>query len=584
VNSIISWLIIFAQLSILGTLFVSCTSAGNSIYLQQNLSSIVAILVGMASLVVAAILSFAFEIKFLLIDTTKSDGGPDMFGYYFFLILGCFLMLFQLKALAYVILPRSLWKRIPFKDFFLTSGTSKAERSTKQAAAFKTSRMVENALIHHASGTFGNSMRTTFKSITSSRVAYGAALLHYDATSDLREPRGGIISTYRNMINGKLFSEEGIWVHARLYATNLSQWFIALFYLILYAFFAGVVADLFDATPTTSAPTTSAPPSASPAPSYVFDTAYLASLLAPTYVQAMSDILSYGDEFVAALWQQISEEYPELVGNFSLGILNSTTPDIVAFLAQQARPEIVQDFVKSALERIDIGSIVNVTNLCGNLGVSTTGQRFLEDAVTDAPVDTGDSMSFDPTRPQVMFALTMGGLAAFLSTVALAIVWIPSSVSTIEQFRCGVLRSLHDAEFEKYRVAPDLTTIIFGSAFWGTFYSSGVLFGIVGGLSFLLVWEATRSVVVALLAQIIGIFVTIGFKILLMIFIRKVLFVGFFRVRPAGGNLLLLIFECWSLGLTIGTVRRKCSCLRDLSHRNSLTVESLSSTESPDEH
>ena len=36
--------------------------------------------------------------------------------------------------------------------------------------------------------------------------------------------------------------------------------------------------------------------------------------------------------------------------------------------------------------------------------------------------------------------------------------------------------------------------------------------------------------------------------------VRKVLFVGLYRKRAAGGNILLLVFECWNLGLTLGTM------------------------------
>jgi hypothetical protein len=152
------------------------------------------VLVAIASLVVAAILSFVFKTEFLIIDTTKTHVAHSDFGYVLFLILGCSLILFQFKALLYVLFPRSLWKQLPFTDLFLMTGTAKAERCTKQAAAFKTNKMIENALFHHESGIFGDSTRT--KSITPGRVAYGSALLHFDATSDLRA-KGGIVATCR---------------------------------------------------------------------------------------------------------------------------------------------------------------------------------------------------------------------------------------------------------------------------------------------------------------------------------------------------------------------------------------------------
>lgn len=106
----------------------------------------------------------------------------------------------------------------------------------------------------------------------------------------------------------------------------------------------------------------------------------------------------------------------------------------------------------------------------------------------------------------------MGGVAALLATVSLAVVWLPYSVSTIQQFRSGIIPSLYDCEFKNYRLAPDLTTILFGAAFWGTFYTSAVLFAVVGGFSFLLVWEFTRGIVMTVLANLIDIAVTMVFK------------------------------------------------------------------------
>ena len=44
---------------------------------------------------------------------------------------------------------------------------------------------------------------------------------------------------------------------------------------------------------------------------------------------------------------------------------------------------------------------------------------------------------------------------------------------------------------------------------------------------------------------------TIGIKMIALLLLRRVMFVGFFRKRPASGNFLLLVMECWNLGLTI---------------------------------
>ena len=54
---------------------------------------------------------------------------------------------------------------------------------------------------------------------------------------------------------------------------------------------------------------------------------------------------------------------------------------------------------------------------------------------------------------------------------------------------------------------------------------------------------------VNLLARVVGIMVTLLFKSVALIIFRKALFVGFFRKDPAGGNILLLVFDKFLLAL-----------------------------------
>ena len=62
-------------------------------------------------------------------------------------------------------------------------------------------------------------------------------------------------------------------------------------------------------------------------------------------------------------------------------------------------------------------------------------------------------------------------------------------------------------------------------------------------------WNVTRNIVVNLLARVVGIMVTLLFKSVALIIFRKALFVGFFRKDPAGGNILLLVFDKFLLAL-----------------------------------
>jgi hypothetical protein len=70
-----------------------------------------------------------------------------------------------------------------------------------------------------------------------------------------------------------------------------------------------------------------------------------------------------------------------------------------------------------------------------------------------------------------MFGFTVGSFFSFWAAMAVTISFIPSAVSQILQFRTGVIGSLKDKNFQVYRFAPDQTTLIFGSSFWGILFT-----------------------------------------------------------------------------------------------------------------
>ena len=59
-----------------------------------------------------------------------------------------------------------------------------------------------------------------------------------------------------------------------------------------------------------------------------------------------------------------------------------------------------------------------------------------------------------PTR--IYNSLIPGGILAFMVMIILVFVYFPSTVSTVLKFRSGVLPSLRDPDFGKYRAASDL--------------------------------------------------------------------------------------------------------------------------------
>lgn len=85
---------------------------------------------------------------------------------------------------------------------------------------------------------------------------------------------------------------------------------------------------------------------------------------------------------------------------------------------------------------------------------------------------------------------------AFISTLALVVVYIPSVASTTLQFRSGVIPLFHDDyNFELYRSRLDNITILLGSMFWSALYAAGFVGILLGTIVFLFLWQVCSIVV-----------------------------------------------------------------------------------------
>jgi hypothetical protein len=548
------------QLVLLGVVYVILTTSGNSIYLQRTISSFIGVVVGIVAIVFSCILSYAFEVKFYLINTFKSPDRAFQFVYIFALILGSFLLLFQLKALIFVIFPRSILKRLPPQGFWLTCEMAKTEQCTKQAGAFKIKKMIDNALSKHTGSIFNSLKDSKRKSVRTEDISsFENAMLNFQATADYREQAGGVWNTFRSIWSGSLFKEEGVYIHSRLYAMNLSQWFIVLFLLVLYANIDLGIKSIFNDMNSTGAPV-AAPvgyyPTMSPVP-YTFYPS-----MTPPVAATPGEVLSYAisemslvtDDLFEETWQSLAAQNESAAVDFVASLLNASTPNITQAIARKSSENTISIFINVGTERLFSSNFLSNGTRSGDHSSRELQDTTQDDALLDSQNDTmQDDMvatddgplgildDFFPIESEVRIAAHIGAVLAIISAISLALVWIPSSVSTILQFRSGVIGSLYDPEFNDYRLAPDLTTMLFGSAFWGTFYTTVTILILVAFVTFLLVWRVLRPIVLNILANVIGILVTLVFKTILLVIARIMIFSGFFRYKPMGGNILFLI-------------------------------------------
>jgi len=146
--------------------------------------------------------------------------------------------------------------------------------------------------------------------------------------------------------------------------------------------------------------------------------------------------------------------------------------------------------------------------------------------------------------------ILFGALSAFSSVF----LYMPTTLSTIIKLRTGVIPTLHDEKFQRYREGADTSSMIIGSMLFGTFFTfilNGGLFGTIVGLFY---WKRTRQWVIIKISGVLGsIITTVLITCVLKVFRGKSLR-GFYRSEPLWANLVTVFMECINVGLAYGTI------------------------------
>ncbi|KAL3908061.1 MAG: hypothetical protein SGILL_008627, partial [Bacillariaceae sp.] len=209
VNAIITWMFIFLKLSILGTSFIYLASFG-----VATSTSVWALLVGMATVILSTILSYIYAVDTPLFSTEKTYEGQRV--YNLALIMGCIVLFLQLSMLLRTIFSERMLPLLHKLTKTLTNGMVRKETKTKKAAVFKVKRLIDNSVSLHESHGSEAGGSTTFH-------ASGRALLNYHDLTDVRMRSGGLIWAWKRIFDGSLVREEGLWFHGRLMASNAYQ-------------------------------------------------------------------------------------------------------------------------------------------------------------------------------------------------------------------------------------------------------------------------------------------------------------------------------------------------------------------------
>ena len=164
-----------------------------------------------------------------------------------------------------------------------------------------------------------------------------------------------------------------------------------------------------------------------------------------------------------------------------------------------------------------------------------------EELEADGDVDDDFTLmvnSYLPTREQILISINVGMACGLASTIKIFCAYILSTISTTLKFRSGQIPSLRDPRtFQQFRFAQDTTAAIFGSVFWGSFYTAFAVAVIIGLIVFFSMWPLTSPFMFGLYATLLGLLITVTIKILfMMFFVRRRWFAGFYRIKPLNAN------------------------------------------------
>ena len=593
-NGIANWIYVFLQLTILGTSYIVLSSSGNSIYAKRNIQSVIESLVGMTTIILTTIVAFFVNIQTKIFDTTNLKTG-NAWAFIISLLFGCFLLAFQVMQILRLIVPQSVQHRFEKLHRFLTPGMAHKELRSKQAAAFKVEGLINNALDLHQvmeqeplKGRKNSDSGSNSVLLVSSQ---GRALMNYTSRSNLKETVGGFSWAWKRFFNSTICSEYGVWFHSRLLACNFGQ------FLVLSVVATLVVAGSINAnTYLTDQHNKAATYDMNKTEVVTWRLYFTPSHRNQSFTVPLllgSDVAKYfaldmmpapnttGAWFfnsTGAFYYNYNEISTEARDLYNLTVYS---PPLTSYPVFRSIPELVQRGVPSSIEQlmsatlsglfdnrtvpVNFGEreiiITEVVDGMNSVVRTLTGLNLTEavyllekgiftirQSVEMFVTQTANSI---PTS-DAFFSILVGGFAGFAAILGISLVFIPSYISTVLKFRSGVIPTLTNKDFLLYRASGDQATILFGSCVWAAAFCGVICALLIGFLFFILIWDVTSQIVQAILGQIVGICVTIGLKMIIMIFLRKMFVAAYYRKRPAASNVMNVVLESWNVGLSTG--------------------------------
>lgn len=532
-NSVKNWMFFFFGFSAFGVICVFIGSFGNAVDGKETWKPLVSC---------AFVLLLVFLPWFLVVEE-ENDREENSVLYLASVVFGLVTCLFCLARAAELYFTQ--YELDSFRSCFnkfdhpILRSTVSEERSVKQATARKLSQMTRNALKI-------NKLKNPDSIIN---THYGQALKSYETES--RNPAntvtaGGFCWTWKKLLGkGDDFAKVGIWVPARMISSNLAQYVVAFYLLLGGIYLTNYLGDEYDIE--------------------------WAKRHFGAYVDrsigyaANSDLVEEATSNVTAIFGQYLQS-ADAGGVIDLGCRNNGLG--------------AEEFLESHCANID-GSILcdqsssdlnylcpivadpagweslNETSRLALMNASGVSANLISETIWTAAQEA-TSRSVDTLYPAEKYMVTVpmivATVIAFISSLSLAITYIPSVTTTILKLRNGHIATLRNKDFNRYRCAPDQVALLTGSLFWGSLFSGVVVGGFIGLIVFFFLWQASvyyAQRAVALLAGIISVALV---RLAIVCACRCTLWSSFYRVRPGAANIGILALEWGNFAISAGYI------------------------------
>jgi hypothetical protein len=542
-KAIANWLFIFVQTGLMGAFYVYFASTGNSNYLKSRCPFLItSILIGI--LFVAAFHFLPFFDKFpIKAFFSRTDDETVAWTPYLVLILGSILLLFQILMLLQTLFPETPWLQTVLRE-------PEKEVRNKRAASFKTRGLFDNAIsLHSASSSNGNSVGGTSKSFTTNSSSFmkmesrNRALLNYESKLNDTETLGGFWWFWNRFFASKICSQHGLWMSSRLLAGNAAQLIVFFGFLFLWVWtIQYVLYDYDDSNSTTSSSTYTVTIDGGPRSMYYNASgSFLFSQEVDDTFLSVNE-LQFGYAFDQGLETYYESYKDRLLRGFLVAMRSSK--DVTSFFGL--------DSAENLLESVG-GAVYNATGI--DLDVAA-------EYVTLYRSFQGGFVSFvfseakkRVTSRELLIPLIYGGICGTLAILSVVLFYIPSAASQTLKLRSGVdMRPLTDARFASLRKGSFAETTLFGGALWGVAFTGGVVALLNGGILFLVVWSETSEYLLGVLANLIGLTVSLGIKVIILSIAGEYCFAGYYRKKPALCNIITIVLECWNVAVSVGFI------------------------------